>query len=200
MKPSILDSAVTGLVSDPDLAEVILGDLEELHAERAERQGHRAARWWLWGEFSRSVPALLLRRLREAPVRIVLSALLGMLIMWTVQVLFALASSYLPQTAGYTAFCLFAGHLVGGLAAGAAIATVNRVAPLAAALWVIPCWILGGFLAVALTAATAVIDPGSAPASAEISLAAAVHELLAITGIVVGAVSIVVRPRRQAAY
>ena len=199
MKRSNLVPVVTGLVSDPNLAEVILGDLEELHAERA-RQGHPAAHWWLWYEFSRSVPALLLRRLREAPVRILLSALLGVLIMWTVQVLFALASSYLPQTAGSTTTFYLAGHLVGGLASGAAIAMVNRVAPFAAALWVIPCWILGAFLAVALTAVTASLDPASAPASAQISLAAAVPDLLAITGVVVGAVSIVVRPRPRTAY
>lgn len=200
MKPAKLDSAVAGLVSDPDLAEVILGDLEELHAERSARQGHPASQWWLWGEFSRSVPALLLRRLREAPVRIVLSALLGALILWTVQTLFALASTYAVQTAGYTPYFYLAGHLVGGLVAGAAIATVNRVAPLAAALWVLPCWILGGLLGVALTAAMAVVDPASAPESAEISLAAAASELLAITGIVVGAVSIVVQPRPRTAY
>ena len=197
MKRSNLVPVVTGLVSDPDLAEVILGDLEELHAERAARQGHPAARWWLWYELGSSVPALLLRRLREAPVRILLSALLGVLIMWTVGVLFALAS---PQTAGYSTVFYLAGHLVGGLATGTAIATVNRVAPLAAALWVIPCWLLGGFLAVALTAVTASLDPASAPASAQISLAAAVADLLGVAGVVVGAVSIVVRPRPRTAY
>lgn len=197
MTSSNLESAVTGLVSDPDLAEVILGDLEELHTDRYARHGHATSSWWLWSELGRSVPALLLRRLREAPVRIVLSALLGVLIMWTVQILFALASTYTLQIPGYTTYFYLAGHLVGGLVAGAAIATVNRVAPLAAALWVIPCWILGGLLAVALTAVMAVVDPQSAPASAEISLAAAATELLALTGIVVGAVSIVVRPRAR---
>ena len=200
MKPSSLDTAVTGLVSDPDLAEVILGDLQELHAERSTQQGHPAARWWLWADFSRSVPTLLLRRLREAPVRIVLSAFLGVLIMWTVQALFALASTYPPQTAAYSTYFYLVGHLVGGLVAGAAIATVNRVAPLAAALWVIPCWILGGFLAVALTAVMAVIDPPSAPASADISLVAAVPGLLAIMGIAVGAMSMVLRPRPLTAH
>lgn len=195
MMSSNLESAVAGLVSDPNLAEVILGDLEELHADRSARQGRATSSWWLWGEFGRSVPALLLRRLREAPVRIVLSAFLGVLIMWTVQTLFALASTYTLQTTGYTTYFYLAGHLVGGLVAGASIATFNRVAPLAAALWVIPCWIVGGLLAVALTAVTAVADPLSAPASAEISLAAAATELLALTGIVVGAVSKVARPR-----
>lgn len=197
MKPSKLDSAVTGLVSDPDLAEVILGDLEELHAERVARQGHRVARWWLWGEFSRSVPALLLRRLCEAPVRIVLSALLGVLIISAAQVLFALASTYLAPTAVDTSFNL-AGRLVGGLAAGAAIARVNRVAPLAAGLWVIPCFFLGGYLAVTLTVVVALID--STTGSLEFSLVAAVNDLVAIAGVVVGAVSIVVRPRPRTAH
>ena len=200
MKPSNLESAVTGLVSDPDLAEVILGDLEELHADRSARQGHSASPWWLWGEFSRSVPALLLRRLREAPIRIVLSALLAVLIMWTVGVLSALASTYLAPTAGPSTYVGLGQGLVGGLASGAAIARVNRVAPLAAALWVIPCWILGGCLAIALTAVTAALDPASGFSSWEFSAVAAAGDLVAIGGVVAGAMAIVLRPRPRTAH
>ena len=198
MKPSITTSAFYALVGDPDTADVILGDLTELRAERAAQHGLRAARRWYWRELCRSVPTLLLRRLREAPARVILSALLGVLTIWAVQIPFILASNGLSPAAYYVAVFI-AGRLVGGIAAGVLVAGINRAAPLAAAAWVIPCWILWTLVGTILTAVMGAVVPGSAPASVEINLFAAVPDLLAIAGVIIGALLTVERSRARPA-
>lgn len=194
MKPSITTSAFYALVKDPETADVILGDLTELRAERAAQHGLRAARRWYWRELCRSIPTLLSRRLREAPARVILSAMLGVLTIWAVEIPFSLASNGLTPAASYLAVFI-AGRLVAGIAAGVLIAGINRAAPLAAAAWVIPCWILCTLVAIILAAASAAVMPASAPASVEINLFAAVPDLLAFAGVIIGALLIVTRSR-----
>lgn len=198
MKPSITVSAFYALVGDPDTADAILGDLTELRTERAAQHGLRAARHWYWRELCRSIPTLLVRRLRESPVRVILSVLLGVLTIWAVPIAFVLPSNGLSPAAYYLAVFI-AGHLVAGIAAGVLVAVINRTAPLAAAIWVIPCWILCTLLSIILYAAVAAVIPASTPASVEINLLAAVPDLMAIVGVILGAMLIVERSRTRLA-
>lgn len=201
MKPSLTDTAFAALVSDPDVADAILGDLEELRAERAAERGRGAARRWYWRELARSVPALLHRRLRQAPVKIMLSVLLGLLAAGAVHTVITLAMSPLQAVAGpAAAFFLgpIAGHLIGGAVAGALIARVNRVAPLAAALWIIPGWILWILLGLIVSMIMFTVAPTSAPASVAIGPGAAVPDLSMIIGVMIGALLAVLRPSTRA--
>ncbi|MGZ8377129.1 MAG: hypothetical protein ACXW05_20495 [Gemmatirosa sp.] len=60
-KPSLptVEALLRALGADPAFVEAVLGDLAEECAERAARDGVRAARWWYVREAVRSAPHLV---------------------------------------------------------------------------------------------------------------------------------------------
>lgn len=156
MRRSRTEAIVEALTTDPQLSEIMIGDLTQAGAELSEDVGTAAAQRWPARQVLRSVPSLMLQRLRQAPVHVVLTALLaGPLIMVVVDflanartggLLNGLGDGWLSTTVplaleGVTG-------LLAGLVAGALVARTSRWGGLATALWVVPSWLLWMLVAV----------------------------------------------------
>ncbi|MDN5725277.1 MAG: NTP/NDP exchange transporter [Propionibacteriales bacterium] len=134
----LLDS----LVTDPDHAEALVGDFTEEHAERADRNGAGAAGRWRRRGVARSLPPLLLQRLREAPARMLLTSVLGVIVLQFVtgvmvtlgwSLVSALTEGGVPSTVGLAVEVTIMA-LCGALG-GAVVARLGGRGALATALW-----------------------------------------------------------------
>ncbi|GAB3751348.1 hypothetical protein [Microlunatus parietis] len=202
----ITETTFAALVSDRATADAMLGDLVEERSEIAAERGESAARRWYRWELIRSAPALVWRRMREAPVPVLLWALLGLLIIGAVAPVIGMAIELLQQViTGPTPYTdlfvpLAIGHLVGGVAAGGIVGRLSRRAPLATAVWVALAWIAWLIISVVLSpvAVWMLLTPvGSVTevnlAGRTFSIVAGVPDLLVIIGVLAGGFAVTLR-------
>lgn len=107
------DILLDALITDTTSSEALLGDLTEVRTERAEHEGVIVAERHHRREVLRSVPALLWHRLREAPVAVIATAVIGVLV-----IRFILVMAVVIQMSAVTA-------LTGGLLPHVLDVTVN---------------------------------------------------------------------------
>lgn len=150
MRTLVTNTLLDALISEPDVADALIGDLTQVRTELAERIGARAARRWHLSEVLRSVPSLMCHRLRIAPVRVVIGAfLVGPALIWIIGQLVngvgwllsgtVLARWYAdgPGLSVPEPVWVLAG-LLGGVVAGAVVARTGGRGGLATALWIPP--------------------------------------------------------------
>lgn len=214
MRNTMIESVFAALASDRATADVMIGDLVETRTEIAADRGLAAGRRWYRRELVRSVPVLVWRRVREAPVKVLLWALLGLVIIGVIDLVVGLIFDLLRQAIiGPTpetdlSGALAVGHLAGGLVAGGLVVALSRRAPLANAVWVALAWITWLIISVVLTPVSVwmLLVPVSGVheislAGFEITVVAGIPDLLVIIGVLAGGLAVSLRfasgPRRS---